>query len=117
MLAAEAAAIMLADPQGVLRMAASTSEDAKFVELLKLQERAIRRGEVVNEQLQAALTSRVIIEQAKGVLAQETGLSVTAAFDLLRGHARATNQRLTEVARRIVERELPAGALRPGRRP
>ena len=35
-----------------------------------LQERAIRRGEVVTEQLQTALNSRVIIEQAKGVLAQ-----------------------------------------------
>lgn len=50
-----------------------------------LSERAIRRGEVVTEQLQTALNSRVIIEQAKGVLAQHGGLSMAAAFDRLRG--------------------------------
>ena len=42
-----------------------------------LQERAIRRGEVLNEQLQTALNSRVIIEQAKGVLAQASGWAWT----------------------------------------
>src|ERR1700710_1740632 len=40
-----------------------------------LQERAIRRGEVINEQLQTALNNRVIIEQAKGVIAERSGLS------------------------------------------
>jgi len=53
-----------------------------------LQERAIRRSEVLNEQLQTALNSRVIIEQAKGVLAQRGDLSMDAAFDRLRTHAR-----------------------------
>ena len=51
-------------------------------------ERAIRRGEVLNEQLQIALNSRVIIEQAKGVLAQRGNLSMDAAFDRLRRYAR-----------------------------
>ena len=67
-----------------------------------LQERAIRRGEVLSEQLQAALNSRVIIEQAKGVLAQRGNLSMHAAFDRLRHYARGHNLRLTEVARQIV---------------
>ena len=71
-----------------------------------LQERAIRRGEVVNEQLQAALTSRVIIEQAKGLLAQHTQRPMDQAFDLLRRYARAHNTRLAEVARGLVERTL-----------
>jgi AmiR/NasT family two-component response regulator len=71
-----------------------------------LQERAIRRGEVVNEQLQVALNNRVVIEQAKGVIAERTGLPMDAAFDRLRHHARSTNQRLSEVARRIVNRDL-----------
>src|SRR4051795_10732017 len=71
-----------------------------------LQERAIRRGEVVNEQLQVALNNRVVIEQAKGVVAERTGLPMDAAFDRLRHHARSTNQRLSEVARRIVNRDL-----------
>jgi AmiR/NasT family two-component response regulator len=71
-----------------------------------LQERAIRRAGVVAEQLQTALTSRVIIEQAKGVLAHHGGLSMDVAFDRLRGYARSHNYRLTEVARRLVEHDL-----------
>ena len=71
-----------------------------------LQERAIRRGEVLNEQLQTALNSRVVIEQAKGVIAQKAGLTMDSAFELLRGHSRANNLRLGDVARRVVAREL-----------
>ena len=67
-----------------------------------LQERAIRRSEVLTEQLQAALNSRVIIEQAKGVLAERGKLSMDAAFKQLRGHARRHNQRLSELARQLV---------------
>ncbi len=76
-----------------------------------LQERAIRRGEVLSEQLHAALNSRVIIEQAKGVLAQRGYLSMQAAFDRLRHYARGHNLRLTEVARQIVETDLAADVL------
>ena len=76
-----------------------------------LQERAIRRGEVLTEQLQAALNSRVIIEQAKGVLAQHGNLTMHVAFDRLRLYARGHNLRLTEVARQIVEADLAAAVL------
>ncbi len=76
-----------------------------------LQERAIRRREVLSEQLQAALNSRVIIEQAKGVLAQRGNLTMHAAFDRLRHYARGHNLRLTEVARQIVETDLAADVL------
>ena len=71
-----------------------------------LQERAMRRAEVLNEQLQAALTSRVIIEQAKGVLAQHSGLRMDQAFGLMRRYARAHNTRLAEVARALIGRTL-----------
>ena len=71
-----------------------------------LQERAIRRGEVLNEQLQTALTSRVVVEQAKGVLAQHHGLSMDAAFDRLRRYSRNHNLRLAEVARQLTTGEL-----------
>ena len=71
-----------------------------------LQERAIRRGEVVNEQLQAALTSRVTIEQAKGVLGQHSSVGMDAAFDRLRRYARSHNEKLADVAARVVRREL-----------
>jgi len=67
-----------------------------------LQERAIRRGEALTEQLQGALNSRIIVEQAKGALAQARGISVDEAFELLRVHSRNHNQRLVDIARAIV---------------
>jgi GAF domain-containing protein len=60
-----------------------------------LQQRAVRRGQVLSEQLQGALNSRVVIEQAKGAIAQMRGCSVDEAFTLLRGHCRNHNLRLT----------------------
>src|SRR4051794_40557187 len=70
-----------------------------------LQERAIRRGEVLNEQLQLALNGRVIIEQAKGVLAQYGGLAPAAAFERLRHYARSHNLKLADLARRIADKD------------
>jgi hypothetical protein len=63
-----------------------------------LQERAIRRGEVLAEQLQSALNSRIVIEQAKGAIAQYRNVSVDDAFLILRDHARRTKSRLGDVA-------------------
>ena len=71
-----------------------------------LQERAIRRGETLSEQLQTALNSRVIIEQAKGVLAVTGRLNMDDAFTALRGYARSHNLRLSDVARSLADREL-----------
>jgi hypothetical protein len=68
-----------------------------------LQEQNVRRTETLAEQLQAALNSRVVIEQAKGRLAERLGLDMDEAFTLLRNHARATNQRLTDVARQVID--------------
>ena len=67
-----------------------------------LQERALRRQEVLAEQLQAALNSRVIIEQAKGMLAERGQIDLPHAFTLLRTHARARQQRLSDLARDVV---------------
>lgn len=71
-----------------------------------LQERAVRRVEVVNEQLQTALNNRVIVEQAKGVLSEQLGDSMEVAFDRLRSYARSQRQRLVDVASQVVNREL-----------
>jgi hypothetical protein len=71
-----------------------------------LSERAVRHGEILNEQLQSALNSRVIIEQAKGVLAQKGNLSMDAAFDRLRRYARNHNLRLSDVARQVIETDI-----------
>lgn len=73
-----------------------------------VQDRAAADRAVVNEQLQTALTSRVVLEQAKGVLAQRGALEMTQAFTVLRNYARDNNLRLTEVARAVVARSLPA---------
>lgn len=67
-----------------------------------MQERAIRRSEALTEQLQGALNSRIIIEQAKGALAQIKDISVDDAFRHIRTYARNHNRRLTDVARLIV---------------
>jgi transcriptional regulator with GAF, ATPase, and Fis domain len=67
-----------------------------------LQERALHRQEVLAEQLQAALNSRVIIEQAKGMLAERGQIDLPQAFALLRSHARSRQQRLSDLARDVV---------------
>jgi GAF domain-containing protein len=77
-----------------------------------LQERAIRRGELVNDQLRSALRSRVIIEQAKGVLAQHSGLSMNRAFELLRRYARDHRLRLADVATDVATRTLTPDTIR-----
>ncbi|GAB3938618.1 hypothetical protein GCM10027614_19030 [Micromonospora vulcania] len=68
-----------------------------------LQQRAIERGDILTEQLQTALNSRVLIEQAKGVLAERLQVDVGEAFVLLREGARRHNRRLSDVARAIVD--------------
>jgi len=71
-----------------------------------LHERSIRESELLTEQLQLALRSRVIIEQAKGVVSHTNGVPVDAAFDLIRAYARSHQLRLSDVAARLVSREL-----------
>jgi GAF domain-containing protein len=60
----------------------------------------------VNTQLEGALDSRIIIEQAKGVLAERLGTDVDAAFSKLRQHARSSNRKLADVARAVVDGRL-----------
>ena len=72
-----------------------------------LHERAIRRSEALTEQLQGALNSRIVIEQAKGVIAQAHNVTVDVAFELMRAYARRSNRRLTDVAQLVVT-DLPA---------
>ena len=67
-----------------------------------LHHRTMTHSDLVNQQLQSALTTRVIIEQAKGVLAERGSVDMDRAFMLLRAHARKTQQRLADVARAVV---------------
>src|SRR5450759_3493816 len=68
-----------------------------------LHERSMRHSDALNEQLQAALNSRVIIEQAKGKLAERLSLDMDQAFSLLRDFARARNLRLSDLARAFID--------------
>jgi GAF domain-containing protein len=74
--------------------------DVAAIGLLHDKER--RRRDVLIGQLQTALSSRVIIEQAKGILAERHGLGLTEAFALLRQEARSRNHRLTDLAHAVV---------------
>lgn len=71
-----------------------------------LQERAIRESDVVRRQLQHALTSRVLIEQAKGVIAYVNDVHIGDAFTLIRDYARSNGIPLADVAEQIVNRTL-----------
>jgi GAF domain-containing protein len=70
-----------------------------------LQERSISRAEALTEQLQGALNSRIVIEQAKGALARIEGISVDEAFEVMRRRARSQRQRLVEVATDVLASE------------
>ena len=68
-----------------------------------LHQRVLSRSELVNQQLQTALNTRLIIEQAKGVLAERGSVDMDRAFNLLRAHARRTNRRLADLCREVVD--------------
>jgi hypothetical protein len=71
-----------------------------------LQQRAVGDGRVTASQLEHALESRVVIEQAKGVISQHLGISIETAFMLLRGYARNHNLTLRHTARDVVDKTL-----------
>jgi len=86
-------------------------DDIKVVQALAdvatiaiLQERNISRSDELADQLQVALNSRVVIEQAKGAMAQADHISLDEAFTLLRSEARSTHQRLVDVAQAFLDR-------------
>jgi ANTAR domain/GAF domain len=91
-----------------LRMAQALA-DAATIGIV--HQRTIRRGEVVAGQLQLALTSRIVIEQAKGVLAERLRISPDNAFEVLRGAARSRNRLLSDLARDVTSGSADAAQL------
>ncbi|NNN37609.1 GAF and ANTAR domain-containing protein [Streptomyces sp. S3(2020)] len=73
------------------------------------RDRALRESRALADQLGQALTSRIVIEQAKGMLAGRLAVSVDEAFHVLRGHARSHRRRLTDVAADVVRGRLDLG--------
>ncbi len=67
-----------------------------------LQERATREQEIVAGQLRVTLNSRVIIEQAKGILAERMRVSPDQAFTVIRAHSRTHNYPLTQLAADVI---------------
>jgi GAF domain-containing protein len=78
-----------------------------------LHQQAAIEAQAVNEQLAHALNSRVVIEQAKGMVAERTGLDMEESFERLRRHARNHNKLLAEVARLVTVGSLQASLLDP----
>jgi GAF domain-containing protein len=76
-----------------------------------LQQRSAHRSSLLAEQLQHALNSRIMVEQAKGVLAERHGVSMDLAFDALRRHARNNNLKLVHVAQSVVRGETDATSI------
>ncbi|MCT9075122.1 GAF and ANTAR domain-containing protein [Streptomyces fulvoviolaceus] len=76
-----------------------------------LQQRTLEQSHVENSQLENALTSRILVEQVKGVLAERWNTSVDEAFAVFRSYARARHLRLSELAARIIEGDFDTAAI------
>ncbi|SEP52945.1 ANTAR domain-containing protein [Amycolatopsis saalfeldensis] len=94
--------------EGNFRLARSLADVAT---ISMLQRRAVVSLTETSGQLQHALGSRVVIEQAKGLISSKLEVSIEEAFELLRGYVRGRNLKLTDVATRLVDRSLAVANL------
>jgi GAF domain-containing protein len=78
-----------------------------------LQQRRALERDILTEQLQAALNTRIVIEQAKGVLSERAGIPLGTAFTLMRSRARSTQQPLTAIAYGVLDGSINTADLRP----
>jgi GAF domain-containing protein len=90
---------------------------ADLAALSIVQHRASAEAQRLNDQLSAALTSRVVIEQAKGVISERAGVDLAEAFSRLRAYARNHNRRLTDVAQATIDGTIDPRAWAPPPRP
>jgi hypothetical protein len=104
--------LFMAEP-GVLSDvdAAAVQALAHAATVTLLQHKSAHRSQEVTAQLQGALTSRIVVEQAKGALAERAGITVDEAFSRMRSYARATDAKLTDVATAVVTRSVPDATL------
>ncbi|MEV7548094.1 GAF and ANTAR domain-containing protein [Amycolatopsis sp. NPDC089917] len=100
--------------------AAPTSRDLGLAQVLAdaagawlSQRRALQTKDEIVDQLQAALNGRIVIEQAKGVLAATLAIDVEEAFQRLRAHARDRRVNLADLAARVARGESPAELITP----
>lgn len=76
-----------------------------------LQVRAAEEAQVINDQLTHALDSRIVIEQAKGMVAERLGVDMASSFAVLRSYARNHNLRLSDLASDVIAGTIAASAL------
>ena len=103
-------------PLGALDVALARAL-ADVASIAIVQDQATREAAVREGQLQHALSSRIVIEQAKGMLAEFAGVDMDHAFARLRSFARNRNRRLTEVAAELVAGSIAVAQVSPGRVP
>ena len=102
-----------ADPAQMQRVDIDSAQAlADVATIAILQQRKSYQAQVLNQQLQHALNSRIVIEQAKGMVAERESINLPAAFSALRSYARLHNLRLVDVARSVVDGSLGPAALR-----
>jgi len=78
-----------------------------------IQHRGVSDAQLLNDQLNEALNSRIVIEQAKGKISESAQLTMDEAFERLRRHARGNHLRLTDLARDIASGAFPVKSLDP----
>lgn len=104
--------LFLIDPGGIDQAAEAVVQAMADVATIGLlQQRELDRAHTVEGQLQRALQTRIGIEQAKGIISEQAGIPMDAAFALLRGYARNHNQKLHDAARDVVRGALAADDL------
>jgi transcriptional regulator with GAF, ATPase, and Fis domain len=104
--------LFFVDPGGIDQEAEAVVQAMADVATIGLlQQRELDRAHAVEGQLQRALQTRIGIEQAKGIISEQMGIPMDAAFALLRGYARDHNQKLHDAARDIVRGALAASDL------
>jgi AmiR/NasT family two-component response regulator len=107
--------LFLTEPGGVaegVQTVVQAMADVATIGLL--QQRELHRAHTVEAQLQYALHSRISIEQAKGIVSEQAGVAMDAAFDLLRAYSRNNNIKLSEVSRSVVDGRVDAERLQHG---
>jgi GAF domain-containing protein len=90
---------------------------ADIATIAVVQNWSLRDSETLSAQLQAALDTRIVIEQAKGIIAASLEVGLEEAFTILRSHARRTRQRLSDLAHNIAQGHIEAQALSDPSRP
>lgn len=107
--------LLLARTQRRHFLSRTVTDAGRFADVIAaglVREHAHRTQQAVNQQLQHALDARVVVEQAKGMVAADLDVGMDAALAALRQFARSRNRKLHDVAADVVSRTLSSQGLR-----